>query len=265
MHAFAGAAANDLRLTFAGLLNLRRFTSGLAGVWFDDLRQRPSGSGRGGAFEGGARWRLGQFAGADLLDFVHFRAAVDDHVVDAGGPVDVDGLVDDDGVVDDHAASMDGFGEVTEFNEDKEPVRNRTIAVDDIAPRSKDRAGRQRRPTTISAPFAPADPGRAPLGVRHPDPAFVGVVRPATIVVRGPSPRFAADPVPAAVRPHPVALAVRVPIRRDVRRVPATSVPRPADPVAAGSERAVEDADRPADARARLAGRQRQQYQRCTQ
>jgi len=30
-------------------------------------------------------------------------AAVDDHVVDAGGPVDVDGLVDDDGVVDDHA------------------------------------------------------------------------------------------------------------------------------------------------------------------
>src|SRR5208282_963689 len=219
--ALAGSAADDLRLAFAGLAGFHRLADGLTGVWSDDFGQGPPGLARGAAVEGGARWRLGQFAGADLLDFVHARAVVDGHIVDAGDPGDVDGLVDDDGVVDNDVAAMNGLGEVTEFDKDEEPVWNRTIAIDDFAPRPKHRAGRERRPTTVSAAFAPADPGRAPVGIRHPDPAVIGVVRPATVMVRGPRPRFAADPVPAATRPHPVALAVRVPIGRDISRMPA--------------------------------------------
>src|SRR5438128_350683 len=88
----------------------------------------------------------------------------------------------------------------------------------------KPHSRQQRRPAAITAAIAPRNPRRSPLNVRHPDPAVGIVISPAAVVVACPRPRLVALPIPAAVRPYPLAIAVRSPTGCDAARMPAAAV-----------------------------------------
>ncbi len=99
---------------------------------------------------------------------------------------------------------------------------------------------RHGRPTDVTSAVAPADPGRCPFNARNPDPAVGGVINPITVVITSPGPRFVADPIPAAIRPHPITIAVRSPAHDDTTRSPAAAVGAHLHPGAAGGQGRIE-------------------------
>src|SRR2546426_12571457 len=83
---------------------------------------------------------------------------------------------------------------------------------------------RQRCPTDVAAAFTPADPGWPPFHARHPNPGISRVIDPAPVVVTRPRPRLVADPIPPAVRPFPMAVAIGPPFNIDAGWTPALPV-----------------------------------------
>jgi hypothetical protein len=99
-------------------------------------------------------------------------------------------------------------------------------------------ARRQRRPANVVATGSPRDPGRSPVQVapREPEPAVIGEIRPATIVVGCPAEIFVRNPRPTVVGISPVAVGVRAPVwiaHCDVR-LPPISIAFDLNPVPAG-------------------------------
>lgn len=99
---------------------------------------------------------------------------------------------------------------------------------------------RHGRPTDVASAVAPADPGRCPFNARNPDPAAGGIISPITVVITSPGPRFVADPIPAAIRPHPITIAVRPPAHDESARSPAAAVGAYRHPGAAGGQGRIE-------------------------
>src|SRR5206468_1554219 len=124
---------------------------------------------------------------------------------------DVDRLVDEGGVINDHGCRSDRIEKPLLAHKD-ERLRHKCpfVNLDHAAGSEPGRWG-QWRPTDVSSSLSPGDPGRRPLGVRHPKPAQFHAPVPAAIVVSGPTPRLIAGPVPAGVGPLPVAVAVWTP------------------------------------------------------
>src|ERR1051326_6343156 len=112
---------------------------------------------------GHTRWRLGQFAGADSLDLLEFRATINDHVVDAGDVRNVDGLVDNRCLVHDDRVPVDRLCKMTDSDKNEEPVLDGTVAHHDVTFRAEISSGWQRRPADVFTAFAPTDPRRAPF------------------------------------------------------------------------------------------------------
>ena len=95
-------------------------------------------------------------------------------------------------------------------------------------------------PADVASSVTPANPGGRPFNARHPNPAIDGVINPIAIVIAGPGPRIIADPIPAAIRPHPVTVTVGLPIHDDASRPPAATVGAHHYPAAARRQRRVE-------------------------
>src|SRR5262249_19190205 len=70
----------------------------------------------------------------------------------------------------------------------------------------------------------PGHPGRAPHGLRNPEPADKWVEIPSTIMVSGPTPRLIANPVPSGIGGLPIPIGIRTPGRFDAIGHPAATV-----------------------------------------
>jgi hypothetical protein len=81
-----------------------------------------------------------------------------------------------------------------------------------------------RGPSDIVRRVTPNNPGRSPLGPRHPHPAVLRIHNPLTIMVTSPSPRVIAHPVPTRIRPFPMPHCIRPPSYRHLCRVPTAPV-----------------------------------------
>ncbi len=101
----------------------------------------------------------------------------------------------------------------------------------------------QWRPADILLAMPPRDPRRAPLGPRHPGPAFGLVAEPATVVIDRPAERLLALPQPAmllGVYPRPARIGP--PVVVDIRD-PHLAVARVIGPPPVRLEFAMEDLD----------------------
>src|SRR5262249_52893335 len=85
----------------------------------------------------------------------------------------------------------------------------------------------------------PDHPGGRPFNARHPAPALRRVIKPRAIMITGPRPRFIALPVPTAVCPNPVSLAVWTPPGIDGGRAKAPSIAADINPGAVRAQRPV--------------------------
>src|ERR1700761_7993490 len=75
-------------------------------------------------------------------------------------------------------------------------------------------SGRQRRPAKMRGRFPPDHPGWAPIISRLPHPSKRRIVCPPAVMNRRPAPRIRRIPIPAIVRPLPLAIvAIGLPIR----------------------------------------------------
>src|SRR2546427_3439899 len=80
------------------------------------------------------------------------------------------------------------------------------------------------RPPDLVPAVAPINPGRRPLDVWNPDPTIVRVINPSSVVVTRPGPWVIADPVPTAIGPFPMTVAIGPPPRFNTRGMPTTAV-----------------------------------------
>ena len=122
------------------------------------------------------------------------------------------GSIDDGRVIDNHVVTANRSMKTVHIDEHEQ------WRGDDHASRAA------RRPADVIRAGAPDHPGRRPFNSRDPHPADARVVDPASVMITSPGPRFIADPVPADIRPFPMSMAVRSPIRSDAGRAPASSV-----------------------------------------
>jgi hypothetical protein len=99
-------------------------------------------------------------------------------------------------------------------------------------------AWRQRRPANVIATSSPRDPRWAPIEVLsgEPDPSIIREVRPAAIMIGGPTEILVRDPCPSVIRISPVTVRVWSPVRIVYSQVglPTVSVTFNFNPVSAG-------------------------------
>ncbi len=100
---------------------------------------------------------------------------------------------------------------------------------------------RQRCPADVIAALTPRHPCWSPFAARHPHPAVVRQVHPATVVIHDPAKGLVRLPHPAQRRPAPTAIQIRAPARCRDRRAPAVAVAAHIEPAAMGRKLIVKE------------------------
>lgn len=141
-------------------------------------------------------------------------------------------LIDDREVVDDHNCGLDAFAEMVVVHEYEGCVHR--AGSEESARR------RERRPANKPAADSPRNPRRRPFHAGHPHPAINRVIHPIAVVITCPCPRLVAIPIPAAIGPFPVTVAIGPPAHHHASGMPATTIGADRDPGAAGRQRGIE-------------------------
>lgn len=95
---------------------------------------------------------------------------------------------------------------------------------------------RTRRPANVIRTLSPRHPRGRPVNAWDPDPPVIRIIEPRTIMITSPSPRLIRLPIPTRIRPDPLSVFVRPPIRPDPRRMPAPAIIGHVHPTSVGRE-----------------------------